>query len=484
MNSKVLLAFITNKDHRPILIAFAVSWAYWLFFFLTSRMVLADDAIGYEQIGRLLQKEPWVHYFTTGPNREPLYPLLISLAMRIADACSVDYQSVLKIFHMLILFSTQCLTLVVLRKLNIRPLICAFVIFYLGISPAVVNSCFSLYSEIATYPWALGIVLTASYIWQSLIRSPKISIFRYAGLGFALGMLLLGITFIKGIFELITPLFLFAFLLLGLQVDRNKRTKILANIFILLAVLLVTYHTPLHWYKMQNKKYNGFSTMTNRGPTALYGNTFRRMEPLTTKRLLTALAYAPGEGICLEFFSENECVFWSFKTSDAISSSKGDELYNKGLSNQEIYDEMIVLSKQKVLENPLQYAFLTALEGTKMLFWESTKIGYVEYPQWLAKFLHNTIIKNGLRSTAALLTLLALCWALVFLWRNRKRIAGPEGTDDEPVVLVFMMMLLIAGFIGAYSIFYILTRYAFTIVPLYLALIAFALQNHFLNKKR
>ena len=66
--------------------AFLIPLIYWIYLLFSSQMVIQYDSLDYEQLGRILKQDGWLEYFKTGPNREPIYPLLISWAMRIAYA--------------------------------------------------------------------------------------------------------------------------------------------------------------------------------------------------------------------------------------------------------------------------------------------------------------------------------------------------------------------------------------------------------------
>ena len=117
------------------------------------------------------------------------------------------------------------------------------------------------------------------------------------------------------------------------------------------------------------------------------------------------------------------------------------------------------------------------LEGLKMIFWESTKIGFVSYPPALTKLYNFTPFKDGLRLLMALLTLFALLYLVRFLWKNRKNIFLQTEPPDEPVMILSCITTLIIPYIGIHSFFFILTRYALPLAPLYLLVIAFSLNG-------
>lgn len=461
------------------LFSFAVCFLYWVYLLFTCHMVISCDAIGYEQLGKLLCEKGWVEYFKTGPNREPFYPFLVSLAMRIGDYFSIPYQPVMIVFQFLILLLTQLIALyIILRILKINNLIASLTILYLGISPGIVSSALSLFSEIATYPIILAIALINYYAWISFDKS-KIRIMILAVIS---GMLFCFMTLNKGIFEVITPVFLVSGFIFALF---TRRKKIILSALIYLLVTSAVFYLPITSYKLANKKFNDHFAVTNRGDYRLYGAAACRVEPLTTEQLLVALAGIPGEGFCQRIFGEEKCSYWSFIRVDEPGATKLNELINKGLRPEEASSLTVRLAIKKAMQNPAQYILLWTIEGSKMLFWESTKMGFVSYPEILNKIFNMSLLKNGLRFSMAILTFLALLYTALFLWGRRKSIfeAKSIGHKNAEIFLLFCL-LLISLFIGAYSLFATVPRFALPIAPLYLILIAFFLQKVISMRKR
>ena len=64
-----------------ILGIFLCSIVFWVYLIFNTQQLLQNDAIGYEQLGRLIHTQGFVAYFQTGPNREPFYPSLVALSM-------------------------------------------------------------------------------------------------------------------------------------------------------------------------------------------------------------------------------------------------------------------------------------------------------------------------------------------------------------------------------------------------------------------
>ena len=112
-----------------------------------------------------------------------------------------------------------------------------------------------------------------------------------------------------------------------------------------------------------------------------------------------------------------------------------------------------------------------------MFFWESTQIGYVMYPKGLTKIFTWIPIKNGLRLIMAFLTLLSVIYLIVLFWRKRMDFLKLE----NPLIFLYFSLLFIFSSVGFYSIFIIIARYLLPIVPLYLIIIAYVIQDIYLS---
>ena len=424
-------------------------------------MVIIHDSVGYERLGRLLAEQGWIEFFKTGPHREPLYPLMIASAIKLSQLFHAPYQTFIIYFQICILFVTQLLTLQLLRQLKINITFQIIALGYLGFSPALINSMLSLYSEILTYPFVLGIILVSIKIWESMNQNE-----RHWPIGYSLwlGILLAAATLIKGIFEVITPLYLIIFLLIILWLKGAK--FLVQGLKVILPSLLIFYGVVLS-YKTLNQTFNGQFILTNRAAWAFYGNTARRMEPLNPKRLIIALAYMPGEGVCRGIFTEEECHFWSFRRSDEHGFTKSQELASQGLSGRNLDQELLRLAKDEILKNPLQYGLFMGIEGMKMLFWESTKIGFVEYPPWLTNAFNFKPFKNGLRLVIFLLTFFSLIFSIATIIRMKN-------IDNAALAII---LVFIAIYIGLHSFFFTLTRYSLPIASLFIVIIAHTFQT-------
>lgn len=472
----------THLLKNPVWVAFFISIIYWGYLFFNSSMIIRFDSLGYEILGSMLYKEGWKQYFVTGPSREPLYPWGISISMRLADQWGISYQVIQKFIQIIFLFITQLLTFQILKKLRIPMAITALTLLYLGFSPAIINSALTLYSEIFTYPFILGIILMGARVWK-LTQKEYNHRLLLSSLG--LGLLFVGIMFVKAVFEYILFIFLIPFFYLLLKAAMKGNKKIIKNTSMVLLMVIVTFHGFVVSYKLLNKKYNGVYTFTDRGAWALYGNTARRMQPMNTKRIISGMAFVAGEGVCRRFFDPVECTFWSYSTSDNFGFSKWQEFERSKMPKDKFDPTFLELSKNLILQNPLQYLGITFMASFGLFFWESTKIGFVDYPGWLNKLYDCRMFKDGLRLFIFLITLVSFVYLLWFVWKNKSKLivskktnlSSTSLTDDQDIPIIFFILILLCGYIALHSLFLILTRYALPIASLYLIAIAFFLKQ-------
>jgi hypothetical protein len=473
--SKTLNPSLSSR--KFITAAFVLSYLHWIFLFFTIRMEMIHDALGWEMMANLLYKKGWVDYLTTGPHREPFYPLVISFSMRIADFIGIPYQTVQTVIQVIILLTTQWLVYRLLTRLKVHHITTALAVLYIGFSPILVNSTFTLYCEIMTCPFVLGVVLLGVHSWRALSNDGGYK--KVILPGVLLSIIFLILTFTRAVFLCVFPLYLipFAFLTVVSFFKKRKKTFLKSVLFLLVAVTL--YQIPVTSYKFANKKYNGQFTFTDRGPWALYGNTVRRLEKMYPKRVLAGLANATGVGTCRFFFGKEECAFWGGIQSDHYGLLKVNELKQAGLSLNEINSELISLSMKKILKNPLQYTFFMGLESFKMFFWESTRVGFVIQPDWRKRLFGFTPFKNSLRGFTALLAIFAFISLIKTLTEDRKKILRPASValERENYRIRCFILLLTSCVIFMYSFFLAFTRYVIPIAPLYIIMIALFLDK-------
>ena len=458
MNSKNL----SLAQFNPVAAAFGLCLLYWTYLAGASQMIINHDAIGYEWLGSIINKNGWVEYFKTGPNREPFYPWTISMSMGLASLFSISYQTVQILFQIFLLLITQLLMLVFLKKLGVRRWLCAAVILYLGFSPSIVNSTFILYSEILSYPFVLSLLWISVESWRTLQTSKNLKTILLWS--FALGINFVILTMIKASFEIITPLFLIIFVLMSRNLQKGLAFLVIA---------LLTFYIPVTGYKFLNKKFNDNFILTDRGAWALYGNTARRVEPATAKDVASALAFVPSWRFCIDHMGQDNCYRWSFLYSDQLGAAKRQELERQKLPTEEINKTLIDLSKTEILKNPFQYGLFYFFESLKMFFWEFPTMDYVIYPDGAVNLYKLKIVSIGSRVIMPIVTFFSVLYPLIFLYKNRKNRQG----NDESLKILLLGLFLIFLYILTLSFFQILPRYIFPLAPVYLIFFAFAVEQ-------
>ncbi len=466
--------FISLSGFRPqkilISVIFIFSILYWSYLAFVSQAIIIHDAEGYQNLGKLIYERGWVAYFKTGPTREPIYPFLVSLAMRIADTLSCPYQTILKIIHLFILTLTQALLAYVLVKNRVKGIVTLGVLFYFAVSPAVVNSALTVYSEIACYPFLMALVLASANAWQAIqLGDTKRILFA----AFFWGASFIGITLVKGIYEIIFPFFLIAFLALSLTPAAQQHGKNRFNGLILVMLTSGIFFLSIGYIKSLNKKYNGIYTLTDRSSLAFYGSTARRMERLDARKFLTATTYHfLGEDHCYALFTKNECDFWGIKYSDELSRAKLEETA-RHLPKERVDPTIIAQTTRKILGNPFQFLLLAGIDWLKMFSWESTRIGFAVYPDWLDKIYDCKPFKNILETLIGVLSFLSF----IYLPVSMRRRQHTSQNANRPLALYFALLSVIFLHVSFYSLFATVTRWALPLAPLYLLLMAFAIND-------
>ena len=446
------------------------SWWVWLviglpvvfliYLGVTSRMDISCDAIGYENIGRILQQKGWAGYLSNGPQREPVYPLSIALSMSLASLLGISFFKIQTALQIGLIFLSMGMLWKLLRRIEVPFKIAACCVAYFGLSPAIMNSALSLYAEIVTYPLILGIILVSLSLYSALRQQQLVRALIQSAL---LGVLMTLMTLSKGTFELVAPLYGMFFLLIVWGRLRVVSGGWRGSYILIIGLSLLIWGTLVGEYKMLNKAYNGNYVLTDRGPRHFYGNMIMRTQPLTKTRLKAALASVPGDGVCRAVSAPEDCAFWNFQQCDFYGMQMLDQISKEGKNIETANKKLIALSIEGIGTNPLQYTALTLLESLKMFFWESTKVGFVTYPDWLDKLYDKGLFKNGLRLVITLATVLSFGW---ILFQGSKLPVG--------IALTACLAVL---FILTHALGSVLTRYAFPVVPLYMGCIAYWLSQ-------
>ncbi len=435
---------------RLLLFLFILLPAYWIYLLLNTRPIMIYDAINYDGLGRVIMNQGMDAYFHS-LNREPLFPYLVSRAMILAKTFGLGYHYYLKG----ILYVFLALTLIGIyrfaRLLGAGRGVAGAGALYAGISPALLNSVLWLWSEAAALPLGIWGVYFSIRAWKAAMD------FRGLGRVFFLSSLSAGcfvlLLFVKAAAGAIVMLYMGPFLLAGIFFLLFRGSGRSAALLMIVFIILGSVHATSEWVKLANLRGNGNYALTSRVDYALYGNTVRRLEPLTPERISQAVLSVPRLGFCERVYG-SACVFWSFPTSDRISFDAIADCNARGLSAEQRRSFFMKNSFSLMKQHPVQQGLLSALEGAKMLFWEN-RVYFVRYPDWMVRLYSTNALVYTLCFGWAFLSLAALCFAF---------------TRRSAEFLLAAVFILV--FIAAYSLFFIDIRYALPIAPLFIALTA------------
>ena len=461
---------------------FFVSLFYWTYLFFHTQMTFGADADCYRYLADKIHQHGWITFLREGPDREPFYLWLVSASMGIADYFHVAFRVVQKIFQVLILLLSQYMLYQILLRLKVGRVLAALTLFYFGFSPAIVNSTFSLYSEIAAYPFVLGMIYFGYLSWRDIHVGTLSKVMWW---GILISLSFMGAAFVKAIFQYIFLIYLipYGYVVLYSLIKKDKGVFVKAFIFIIVSSSMLV--SSVISYRFLNKYYNGTFDFTNRYDVNLFGTIAKRVDHLSPQLMMAHLASVPGTGVCRAFFSEENCKYCEFFGMDQYRAAILPEL----LRNRSITDgedrkrATLSFAFEKISENPLQYFFLTAIESLKMAFWESTQIGFVLYPHFLKQLFNSMPIKNGIRLLVSLLTYFSLFYIIGQLYRWRSKLRDFKSDEVAGIQIGFFVLLIIVPFTGFYALFPILTRFALPIAALYLFCIAFTAQGLTFGKK-
>lgn len=443
---------------------------FWIYLVFSSQMTIAYDSIGFENGGRILNSEGLRGYLKNGPQKEPLYSYTISLSMKLADVLHVDYKKVQTCFQIILLFLGQIFLYRILLLLKLNETITAISLLYYGLSPGLISCGFDLYSEIVTLQFILLSIFLMSKAWRFLLEEDLKFVILYAFL-FAFTATLA--TFSKAVLLVLYPLFVlpFAVVLGHCLVTRKKRRGQCAVIFLI--IFFTVFNSAVNGYKSLNRKYHGSYSFTDeRGSTMFYTLALKRTAPLKQEFLSMALLMIPGENVCRSVYGQ-ACYQWMYDGSADLGQQKRSELGSYHVPEDKIERTLVLSAVRQILSNPLQYSFFNFLEAIKMFFWESTKIGFVSYPQWLTSIHDNFLVKNALRLIMGLLTLFSVGYVAVYLLKNRR-----EAHSERYQCLFFLFFFLVL-FIGLYSLVMTVVRYSLPVTPLFIAVLAFTANERF-----
>ena len=433
---------------------FMLLMVYWGYLVITTQPVLIYDAIGYDHLGRVLLSNDWGTYFRE-LNREPFFPFLISLAMRLEQGTGIGYTYILKGFLLIELALAMAGTYRLARLLGARRLGAGMAAFYLGVSPAIVNSTLWLWSEAAVYPFIVWGVIWLIYAWREMFSDRNIhDLVWYAALASVCFIFAAMVKASLAVVFICLLLPYYACVLYGLWRQNWRQVYRALLVSLICALAMGAY---VENYKFLNWRGNGNYAITNRADLALLGNTVRRLDPQALQLIPQAVLAAPRLGLCEKRYGAS-CGYWSYVTSDKVNEQYGQQLMAQGLTDQERREMFFKTSFQLMRAHPFQEVFFSAIEGMKMFFWEN-KLYFVKYPEVLARLFSNMSVIYTLCFLLAGLSLAALiCTAYRACWYQRM----PD---------VFAL-LCVGVFIGSYALFFVDIRYSFPLAPVFMAMIA------------
>src|SRR5208283_836957 len=181
------------------------------------------------------------------------------------------------------------------------------------------------------------------------------------------------------------------------------------------------------------------------------------------------VAYVPGLSVCPAVFGTEDCDFWSDRHAEDVAQAKREAFKAQGRTEAELSQYYIYDSIRMVLANPLQAVMLWAVEAHKIFVWESS-IGFVAYPDWLEGIFYAPGLMNTLKIVLALLSWGACVFAFCYLCFYRR---AYWRQSHSQVWVLFWVLNFIFWFAAMYSVFFVIDRYAFPLVSLFLVLIAF-----------
>ena len=276
---------------------------------------------------------------------------------------------------------------------------------------------------------------------------------RTAFLALVAAALFTGLLLVKAAVSAVVPLYMVPFFGAGI-LFLFRRDWCRARAFMMIALIVLgLFISVTEVYKAVNFRMNGNYALTNRFDWALFGNTVRRLQPLTKERIAQAVLSVPRLAFCEKFYGR-ECVFWSFPTSDAISRQGQEYCTAQGFDLDQRREFLMGRAFGLMAQHPFQQAALSVLEGMKMFFWEN-RVYFVRYPKWMVDIYGNNGFVYALCFGWALLSLSALLYALT------RRSAE-----------FLLASSFVFWFIAVHTIFFIDIRYALPVAPIFIALVA------------
>lgn len=462
---------------NPARYSMLICLLYWAYLFFNTSMDVKFDSAWYVTYAETIYREGFNAFIKMNSVNVGLYPSVIALSMKIADWFLMSYQTILKLIQFGFFFSAQMILLRILQLMKINRYVTAAAILYFGISPALVNSVLSIFSEVITYPLVLGIVYFSVKMWKGFLHRQLLSIF---GNGFLIASLFAITSTARVVYEPLLLLYMFLSFILFLYVVLIGKRGNFTHLILAGLMIFLTFNTVLHPYKKLNEKYNGFYGLVKKAGFIFYGSAAGRTQHLSPKRLMSFLALVPGDKVCIKYFGKEEYNYW-WNDVYRLGVEKEKELVEGGIPMNRLEPVLFQLAFERILNKPFQYALLCAAEAHKLVFWESTQIGFVNYPAWLIAVYHQNLIKNFLRLFIFIVTYISLFYVLIQTWKHKKLLF-----DDQSVkwsICFFCLVIIISNLI-LHSVLISVIRYSFPFVSLYFICIAVTVDSIFLQNNQ
>ncbi|HLF18692.1 MAG TPA: hypothetical protein VI749_07360 [Candidatus Omnitrophota bacterium] len=466
--------------HPAIISVFVICFAVWFYLFYVTQPVVVYDSISYESTGKMIYEQGWIAFLKAGLYREYGYAFLVSIAMRLADYLHVSYLTVVKFIQLLFLFSAQLLSYYVMRRLRIHPLITAWALLYIGLSPGLLFSTMILYYEAGMYPFVLLLLIGAAHAWLALIKENKNIVIPTIVLAVALFCC----ASIKAIFEPLSYFMLLPFLALILKAIIAKRKAVYKKGIVFLIVFAIFFYLPITAYKLVNKYYNNEYTLTDRSGRIFLGSTLVRVQDFEIKQLKSLIVFTFMLNHCATFADPNECGLWDWRYGDKLALSYMEEYAHKhNLPLPLTQRQLTNAAFQEILNQPLRYALVTIIHSFKIFYWEYF-FGFAAYPDWMDRTFLVGRLGLTISLTSAFLAFLGfshLCW---WVWHNRRRLVDNSAPMEMRTVMVYILFLILVGFGILSSLLWILDRYILPVASLYIISIAFFLDQTLIRRPK
>lgn len=452
---------IKNKRPAIILWAFVLSSLYLVYLAFTTQMIVIFDAQDYESIGKLI-KSGWVNYYINGPQREPLFPLLIAFAMDLGEIFKTSYHNFIRVFSLLLFFVTQLIAAYSLKQLKVKDWIIALVVIYMALSGNIIGTTLGLWSEKMTFPFALLVIVLSVKLWEDLDKKTQGSGYlRFFVLSLLLSLTFVCLTLTKGVtaFLFLVFMIIFAIRFFFLFKRDGIRTR-WERCAVFFATTLTVFTVPILAQSQLNAKYNGQFTFTNRSDLIFFSEVNHRTEVMRLEYFLPGIVFQMNRDLCYNRFEKASCDFW-IDAPVLASVAHGDSL-------------------QKIFAHPARYLAYTTVVFMGVTAWDHSNVSVIALPGWLEHFYWQTSIGRKMPTVVNTLTFFVFWGNVLFVLFHLKKIGGTcqKGcsTDLVYVFFIFVFIFFLKG-INAMGNIDVQMRIMLTVAPMFLVLIGYSLDR-------